>query len=288
MGQFSEQVRRSRQGRRPLRALPRRTRICRQGRLRRHRGERTSQHQLFADAGAKPDRRGAYPAREEGAHLRLGHAAQSRISQPPRRGIFDARRDVARAARSRLSARHGHGILGQSGQSGDRARTPQGIDRHHPAGLDQGRTDQLLRGFLHLSLSQPLGASAAAPASPLLYRRHRQPGDDRTRRATRLWLFGGVRHQEARAGAQQQSARAFRVLRQEDPARSIAARNHDLCRGDAGEGRAGICRAHAILLRGWPAHAAAISRPSRLSLGRSIGRARRSATCCTARSISKW
>jgi len=43
----------------------------------------------------------------------------------------------------------------------------------------------------------------------LLYRGHRQPGNDRARRAAGLWLFGGIRHQEAGAGAQQQSARAL-------------------------------------------------------------------------------
>ena len=71
----------------------------------------------------------------------------------------------------------------------------QGIDRHHPEGLDAGRADQPLRRFLHLSLSQSLAAAATEAASALLHRRHRQPGDDRTRRRARLWLFGGVRHQ---------------------------------------------------------------------------------------------
>ena len=75
------------------------------------------------------------------------------------------------------------------------------------------------------------------PASPLLHRRHRQPGNDRARRPTGLWLFGGVRHQEARAGTQQQSARAIGRLWPHAAARPIAARRHDLCRGDAGESR---------------------------------------------------
>ena len=48
-----------------------------------------------------------------------------------------------RTAGSRVPAWHGHGILGESGQSGHRPRAPQGVDRDHPEGLDQGRPDQL-------------------------------------------------------------------------------------------------------------------------------------------------
>ena len=51
---------------------------------------------------------------------------------------------------------------------------------------------------LHLSLPQSVAAADAAPASALLHRRHRQPGDDRHRRRIRLWLRLGVRH--ARSG----------------------------------------------------------------------------------------
>ena len=161
------------------------------------------------DAGAEPDRGGAAAAREERPHLRVGHAAQSGVSEPSGRGIRHAGRDVGRAARGRFPARHRHGVLGESGQSGDRPRAPQGVDRDHPEGLDAGRSDQPLRRLLHLSLPESLGSPDAAAPSALLHRRHRQPGDDRTRCRTRLRVFGGLRHQETRERTQRQTAPAF-------------------------------------------------------------------------------
>ena len=93
--------------------------VGRQTRLRRHRRQRAPQHRLQHDAGAEPDRRRDHSADQERQDLRLGHAAKSRISEPPGGRIRHAGRALAGPAGSRVSARHRHGILGQPDQPGD-------------------------------------------------------------------------------------------------------------------------------------------------------------------------
>ena len=150
-------------------------------------------------AAPSSDCRSDHSADQERQNLRVGHAAKSGISKSPRGRVRHARCHVAGPARSRVPARHRHGILGQSDQPGDGARAPSGIDRHYSASLDAGRPNHLLRRLLHVSLSQSVAAAVSEAVSALLHRRHRQPGDDRTRGQTRLRLLVGFRHQAARA-----------------------------------------------------------------------------------------
>ena len=153
-------------------------------------------------------------------------------------------------------------------QPSDGARAAQGIDRHHPAGVDAGRADQILRRVLHLSVPQSVAAAVPEAASALLHRRHRQPGNGRARRRTRLRLLGGVRDQAARARAQSQAARTRGELRAHHPPRPAAARRDYLRGRDQAKGRGRGDRAHPLFLRGCAAHHAGISRSARLPVGR--------------------
>ena len=120
LGRLPEQQLRPEARQRALQPVPRRDGAGRQARLRRHRAERAPQHPVHDEPRAEPHRGGAHPP-DEGLDQRVRHAAELRVPEPPGRGVRHARRDVGRAAPGRLPARHGHGVLGQRGQPGDRA-----------------------------------------------------------------------------------------------------------------------------------------------------------------------
>ena len=142
------------------------------------------------------------PADDERQDLRLGHAAQFHVAEPPRRGIRDSRRPVEGPPRGRLPARHRNGVLGAPGQPGDRPRQVQGIAQDHPAGVDAGRAHHALRQLLHVPVPEPVAAPVPEAASALLHRRHGEPGDDRDRRRARVRLCVGLRHpRRARASS---------------------------------------------------------------------------------------
>ena len=96
--------------------------------------------------------------------------------------------------------------------------TAQGVDRYHPAGLDAGRSDHLLRRFLHLPLPQPVAAALSKAASAMLYRRHRQPGNDRARGQAGLWLSAVFVTKQRAHRAQSATAPACGRIRSPDPA----------------------------------------------------------------------
>ena len=146
------------------------------------RRQRASQHRYSMMAAPNLIAAAIIPQTKNAQDLRVGHAAEPGISEPPRRRIRHARRDVGGPAGSRVPARHRHGILGQPDQPGDGARAAQGIDRHHPAGLDAGRPDHILRRVLYLSLPQSVAAAVcrsrirpATSSAPAVRRRSNSP-----------------------------------------------------------------------------------------------------------------
>ena len=219
------------------------------------------------------DRRRDHPADQERQNLRVGHAAESGISKPPSGGIRHARRDVAGPARSGVPARHRHGILGQSDQPGDRARAPPGIDRHHPASLDAGRPDHLLRRFYTYRYLNPWPRPYQKPHPPCYIV---GTGSPETIELAAKLGFGYssvfVTKQRALELNQNLRGRAAEHGHQSDPSNfrsgviTYVAETKEKAEQEAIE--------PSLFLRGCAAHDADIPRASRLPLGRRAEKAR--------------
>ena len=87
-----------------------------------------------------------------------------------------------------------------------RAKFRESIDIMIQAWTQEGPTT-LRRRVLQLSLSQRLAPPVSTAVSPVLHRRHRQPGDDCLRRRARLGLRVGVRADRATGENIQSAAR---------------------------------------------------------------------------------
>ena len=178
-------------------------------------------------------------------------------------------------AGNRVPARHRHGILVEPGQSRDGAREVQGIAQDHPAGLDGGRPDHALRHNTIRTASSIRGRGRtrsrirpATSSAPAVRRRSRSRPSWAS--ATRRCSSPQQRARELNESLRQRAAHYGHT----HPARSAAAADLRLRRGDPGAGRAGVHRAPAALLRGLRAHHAAVPGASRLSLGRAAEDAR--------------
>ena len=195
--------------------------------------------------------------------------------EPPGGRIRDARRDVGGPPGSRVSARHRHGILGQSDQSGD-ARASATRSRSRSSCRPGRRTARPAitaistptatsirgRGLIRSRIRR---ATSSAPAV-------RKPSNSRPSSAS------ATPRCSSPSIARPSSIRTCAGLRAEHGHQirpdQLPLAGDRLCRRDQGKGRARSGRAHPLFLRGRAAHHADFPGAARLSLGRSTEKAR--------------
>ena len=261
LGRTSRTVLRPQEGPRALSALSERAGAGRSARLRRYRRQRAPQYRLQHDGDAEPDRGDAHPPDQARQDLRLGHAAEPRISEPPGRGIRHARRHVGRAARDRVPARHRHGILGPPDQSGDLTRALPRVGRHHPAGLDRRRADQLSRRILQLSLSSTSGRGRMQKPHPPCYIVGTGSPETIEFAAEHGFGYASVFVTRKRRSSPTSCARSRAALRSHHGIDQFRWSRPGSMSASRRSRRAGIYRAYPLLLRGRDAHHAAFSGP---------------------------
>ena len=124
------------------------------------------------------------------------HRQRPQPARPPAaggRGRGDARRDLRRAHRLRLRARHGDGVLLLRREPDLRAREVLGGARPDPQGLDGARAVRVGGRALPPPLRQPLATAPAAAASADLATRCRLARDNRRGSQAALHVHAGLR-----------------------------------------------------------------------------------------------
>ena len=166
--------------------------------------------------------------------------------------------------RVRVPARHGHGVLGQRGEPRDRASALPRVARDHPQVLDRGRTAELRRRLLQLPVPEPVAearcksrtrsATSSAPA-------HRRRSSSRPSSASATRSCSSRPRcscGSSTSTASGSSAHGHAVTARQGHDRHLRLRRRER----ASSRERGVHAAPHVLLRGRPAHDAALPRPA--------------------------